>query len=203
MIGRLPMASFGRTSISVTSALFFVVGLMILGAKPVTLDAFNKTLFYGFMLFAYVTSTMLYVNSAYRCRVICKRLGMNRMERKISKIWEIIEDKFSSQEKDVDLLRYYFVDAFRLFEEGNYEMAFISGYKVINEKTVVDPKEHVSDKREGKPSSFSEIRTVLMHSRREKTQIDVRRIGEIKKKLPQYCLELLQRDFELLEKLAG
>jgi hypothetical protein len=66
----------------------------------------------------------------------------------------------------------------------------------------VDPKDYVSDKRNGKPESFSEIRTILMHSRRKETQIDVDKIKETKKELPYYCVELLQRDFEFLEILS-
>lgn len=134
---------------------------------------------------------------------MCKILNTNRIERKISIIWKKIDNRFSDHRENVDLLRYYFLDALRSFEEGSYEMAFLSAYKVINEETVVNPRNYVSDKREGEPSSFSEIRAILMHSRRKDIQINVRKIREIKKKLPQYCIEVLQRASAFLEKLSA
>lgn len=111
-----------------------------------------------------------------------------------------MENKFFDQQRDLDLLRYYLGDALRLFVEGDYEMAFISGYKVINEETIVNPRDYVSVERKGKPS-FSEVRALLMHSRRKRTQIDVKRIKETKRNLPQDCLELLERCFTLLKRI--
>ena len=202
MVGRVSVASFSRHSISVASGIFFIVGVGMLGPTPLELDVLNKYIFYGFLVFAYVATSMLYVNSAYRYGALCRKLGTNRIERTLSSIWEKIGNRFPEQEKDVDLLRYYCEESLRMFEEGNYEMAFISGYKVINEKTVVNPRDFISDKREGEPSSFSEVRTILMHSRREKTRINVKRIREIKGKLPQYCIELLERCFTFVQTLT-
>ena len=202
IIGRVPMASFSRYSIAAASAIFFTVGLLILGSPPIELSIFNKAIFYSGLLLAYIMTSMLYVNSAYRYRRICKKFGAKRMEQEMSRIWEKIGNRFSGQERDVDLLRYYFAEALRLFEEGDYERSFISAYKVIYEETVVNPREYVSDKREGEPSSFSEIRTVLLHSRRKKIQIDVKKIRETKRKLPQYSMELLQKCFEFLKELV-
>lgn len=203
MLGRISMTSFSRTAFAVASAIFFTTGLVILGSKPIEFNDFNKSTLFAALSLAYISASMIYVNSAYRYRVICKKLGANRIERKLSSIWDRIDNRFSEQRENVDLLRYYFLDALHLFEEGNYEMAFITGYKVINEETVVDPKKYISDKREGEPSSFSEIRTILMHSRshRKEVQINVKRIRETKRKLPRYCIELLQRSYTFLEKL--
>jgi len=196
------MASFSRYSIAAASAIFFMVGLLILGSPPVELNPLNKAIFYGALLLAFIMSSMLYVNSAYRYKKMCKGFGTNKIEQEMSAIWEKIGNRFSDKEKDVDLLRYYFTDAWRLFEEGAYENAFISAYKVINEETVVNPKEYVSDKREEEPASFSEIRTILLHSRRKKIQIDVKRIRETKRKLPQYCMELLNKCYSFLNELV-
>jgi len=63
-------------------------------------------------------------------------------------------EQFPSEKEGIELLRYYFLEAIRLFEEGFFEMSFFSTYKVIREPTVVDPKKFMSDKREGKSSSF-------------------------------------------------
>ena len=202
MIGRVPLASFSRYSLAIGSTIFYMVGVVLLFPLTMEIPVLNKTMFYPALLLAYIASSILYVNSAYRYRIICNKLGSKRIEQELSEIWEGIGDRFPDRGKDLDLLRYYFVDSLRLFEEGDYEKAFLSGYKVINEETVVNPKEYISDKKEGEPSSFSDIRTILMHSRRKKTEIDVKRIRETKKKLPQYCTELLLRCFTFLKGLV-
>lgn len=163
MIGKVPMTSLSRASIAAGSATFFIVTIMIIGPESVELPAHSKAILYSVLLFAYISSSMLYVNSTYRYRVICQMFNANRIERNLSKIWGRIGNKFPNQQKDLDLLRYYLEEALHFFVEGHYELAFASGYKVINEKTVVNPKDYVSDQRKGKPS-FSEVRTVLMHS---------------------------------------
>jgi len=201
-IGRISMVSFSRYSIAAASAIFFMVGLLILGSTPTELNTLNKAIFYSSLLLAYIMSSMLYVNSAYRYRKMCENFGTNKIEKEMSTVWEKIGNRYSGKEKDVDLLRHYFTDAWRLFEEGAYEKAFISAYKVINEETVVNPKEYVSDKREGEPSSFSDIRTILLHSRRKKVQINVKKIRKTKRKLPQYSIELLKKCYAFLKKLV-
>ncbi|MBC7130382.1 hypothetical protein H5T51_04060 [Candidatus Bathyarchaeota archaeon] len=130
-------------------------------------------------------------------------LNTNRIEEKTATLWKKLEEKFPGKKDDVDLLRYYYSDATRRFEEGSFEMAYFSAYKIIRDETVVDPKEYVSDKREGEPSSFSEIRTILLHSRRKKVEINPKRITEIKAKLPQYTLEIILRASTFIEKLAA
>jgi hypothetical protein len=82
-------------------------------------------------------------------------------------------------------------------------MAYFSAYKIIRERTIVDPKEYVSDKRNGEPSSFSEIRSILMHSRVKDTKVSPKKIRDIKVKLPEYTVEIIQRASELIEKLAS
>ena len=206
VIGHLPMTSVGRSSIAAASGIFYMVALFMLGPTTLELTPLNKWIFYSSLLSAYILSIMVFVNSAYRYRRVCQIFGTNRIERETSRIWKKIREKFVAQENDVDLLNHYFSDATRLFEEGDFEGAFLSGYKMISEKTVVNPKEHVSDKRiheEHEPSSFSEIRTILMHSRREKTQIDVKRIRETQKMLPKYCEEILRTCFDLVSRIAA
>lgn len=202
VIGRVRLASFSRYGLAIGSTIFYMVGVALLFPTPMELPVPNRTIFYTTLLLAYIASSILYVNSAYRYRAVCNKLGSKSFERELSEIWEVIGDKFPGRIKDLDLLRYYFADSLRSFEEGDYEKAFLSGYKVINEETVVNPKEYVSDKREGEPSSFSEIRTVLMHSRRKKTEINVKRIRDTEKELPKYCIELLQTCFMFLTRLA-
>ena len=117
-------------------------------------------------------------------------------------LFEKLSMKFPEKEDDVKLLKYYFLEAIRQFEEGSYEMAFLTAYKIIREQTVVNPKDYISDKREGKPSSFSEIRTILVHLKREHTKISPKQIAETRKKLPEYTLEIIQRAATFIEKLA-
>jgi len=117
-------------------------------------------------------------------------LNTDRIEDKIAALWEKLLTKFPQKKDDVELLRYYFSEATRLFEVS-FEMAYFSAYKIIKEATVVDPKEYISDKREGEPSSFSEIRSILMHSRRKDAKVSPKQITEIKVKLPEYTLEIV------------
>jgi len=199
------MTSLSRNSVAAASGIFYSVALFVLGPTALELNPLNKAIFYSFLLGAYVFSSMVFVNSAYRYRVMCKLFRASRLEEETSRMWRTIRQKFATQETDVDLLNHYFSEAIRLFEEGNFEGAFLAGYKMISEKTVVNPKEHVSDKRvhaEDEPSSFSEIRTILMHSRREKTQIDVKRIRETRKMLPEYCQEILRICFDLIRAVS-
>lgn len=199
---RAPMASWSRSWFGMASSVFFLVVPFVLGPRTLTMQPFLGIIYYLVLLLAYIMSSMLYVNSMYRYRIMCDKLGASSIERKMVKVWKTIEEKFSEKQKDVDLLRYYFGDALRLFEEGAYEESFISCYKTICEETIVNPKDYVSDIREGEPASFSEIRTILMHSRRKEIQIDLDKIRLTKRRLPQYCLELLQRAFSFLELLA-
>jgi len=82
-------------------------------------------------------------------------------------------------------------------------MAFLSAYKIIRDKTVVDPTNYISDKREGEPSSFSKIRAILVHSRRKRTEINPKTIRETKAKLPEYTLEVINRVMKFLEKISS
>ena len=202
MIRRLTMTSVSRTAMGFFSAIFFGLAIIILGPTVMESNVLNNTIYYIILLFAYAASGMIHINFAYRYRLVCRKINENRIEQKVSSIFKKIRKRFSDKEKDVDLLRYYLEDALNSFEEGNYENAFLSGYKIINEPTVVNPKEYVTDKREDFPSSFSDIRTILMHSRRRELEIDVKRIRLTKSKLFQYSLELLQRDFDFLEKIS-
>ncbi|MEM2103358.1 MAG: hypothetical protein QW717_00515 [Candidatus Bathyarchaeia archaeon] len=167
------------------------------------LEPVNKLAFYVVLSVMFCLSSLTCINSAYRYRLICKILNTSNIEDKFATLWEKIERKFYQKREDVELLRYYFLEATRLFEEGSFEMAYLSAYKIIREKTVVDPKEFpFLDKREGEPSSFSEIRAILMHSRRKDIRVSPKRITEIKAKLPKYALEIILKSSIFIEKIA-
>jgi hypothetical protein len=112
--------------------------------------------------------------------------------------FEELLTKFPQKKNKVNMLRYYFLEAIRLFEEGSYEMAFLTAYIIIRDTIVEDPKEYISDKREGEPPSFSDIRAILVHSRQKYKQI-----AEIRKKLPEYTLEIIQRAVTFIENLVS
>jgi len=202
-VGPVPMSSLTRSWFAFTSAIFLVVSYSILNTQQSVVNDLNMLVFYGLLLSAYTGASMLYVNSFYRYRLMCRLLETNRMEHKTSELWKKVEKNFPDGKRAVDLLRFYFLESVNSFEEGDYEGAFMSSCKVINEPTVVNPKDYVTDKREGEPSSFSEIRTILLHSRRKKTEIDVRKVKETRRKLPLYCLEILERCFAFLERLTA
>jgi len=178
-----------------------MVAFFLVGQIQPEINSLNKTIFYSTLLLAYVISSMGFVNRSYRYTLMCEILGINRIESETSRIWMGLREKFFNQEKDIDLLEDYFSSAIKSFEEGSYEEAFLSAYKVINEETIVNPKDFISDKRESAPSSFSEIRTIIMHSRRKKIEIDVERIMEIRKTLPKYDIEILERCFDFLKSI--
>jgi hypothetical protein len=199
---RKSMTSLARLLLGLSSTIFFLLAPLILTPTRIEINPFYLATLFLMLQLAYVLSSMHLLNRAYRYRVLCLKLKVSSIERKGKEIWQDIENKFSGQKKDVDLLRYYYREAIDSFEEGAYEESFLSGYQMICEKTVVDPKDYISDHRDGTPESFSEIRTILMHSRRKETEIDVKTIRDTKKTLPIYCIELLYRDFALLEAIA-
>lgn len=203
LFNRIPMSSLARIGFAETSLIFLVMGLSLLGLETVKLEFYNKATLYGLLIVMYCSSSLIYVNSAYRYRLICKILNTNNIEDKIATLWGKLERKFFQKKEDVELLRYYFSEATRLFEEGSFEMAYFSAYKIIREPTVVDPKAYISDKREGEPSSFSEIRAILMHSRRKDIRVSPKRITETKAKLPQYILEIILRASTFIEELVA
>lgn len=200
ILGRIPLAIISREGTALTSLLFLYTSLAIFGSVKLTL--LNKVMIYSMLLLFYAATSIIYVNSMYRYRLLCRRLNIRRIEQEISMLWNKIEIKYADQPEKVDLLRYYLYNALYWFIEGDYEKAFMEGYKVIREPTVVDPTMYVNDKRENR-SSFSEIRTILMHSKRKKLEIDVERIRETKKSLPQDCVDLLVRDILFLRKIAS
>jgi len=202
LLGRIYLSSLARIGFMEASLIFLLIGPSVLRSEPLKLEPFNKVVFYVLLLVLYCSFSITYVNSAYRYRVMCKVLKANKIEDKIDVMWKKLTQKFPNKKEDVELIRYYFFDAIRQFEEGSYESAFLSAYKIIREKTVVDPRNYISDKREGDPSSFSQIRAILVHSRRKHTEISPKTIRETKIKLPKYALEVIERGAEFLEKIA-
>ena len=203
LLNRVPMSSFARAWFVIISIILFTLGISTLGPEPIKLDTFSKSILYALLSIAYCSFTLTYVNSAYRYRLICTRLNTSKVESKMTELFEKLLEKFPQKKDDVNQLKEYFSEAIRLFEEGSYEMAFLKTYIIIGDTTVTNPKEYISDKREGKPSSFSEIRTILVHSRRKDTVISPKQIAETRTKLPEYTLEIIQRAATFIEKLVS
>jgi len=188
-----------REGAAFISLLLLCVSFPIFGSTELNLP--NRVTVYCMLLPFYAATSMIYVNSMYRYRLLCKKLNLKRIEPELFKLWDRIERKFVNQSENIDLLRYYFHNALAWFIGGDYEKAFMDGYKVIREPTVVDPTKYVNDKRKNK-RSFSEVRTILMHSKRRELKIDVKIIREVKRNLPQDCVDLLERDMIFLRKIA-
>ena len=202
MVFNRPMSSASRLSFGLASSIFFLFAPIVLASVHIELNYAYIVALFSMLQIAYVLSSLHLVNTTYRYRMLCRKLNVSSIQGKEKEIWRVIERKFSRQQNDVDLLRYYYKETINSFLEGAYEESFLSGYQMICERTVADPKNYISDKRDGTPESFSEIRTILMHSRRKETEIDVKTIRDTKRKLPQYCVELLHRDFALLKTVA-
>jgi hypothetical protein len=202
MIRGMSLSSISRFALGSFSMLFFAFGAFFLFTSEYEINFFSKTLYYAILTFAYLICNMTYVNSSYRYVLLSKKIGGHKIEKEITAILEKIKKKFGNKEKAIDLLSYYLKDALVSFEEGDYENAFLSGYKIINEPTVIKPIEYVTDKRDGLPSRFSEIRTALMHSSRDKHKIEVTTIKKTKSKLPYYSLEVIERATELLHTIT-
>ena len=199
VLRRIPLAMLSREGAAFISLLLLCVSFPIFGSTELNLP--NRVTVYCMLLPFYAATSMIYVNSMYRYRLLCKKLNLKRIEPELFKLWDRIERKFVNQSENIDLLRYYFHNALAWFIGGDYEKAFMDGYKVIREPTVVDPTKYVNDKRKNK-RSFSEVRTILMHSKRRELKIDVKIIREVKRNLPQDCVDLLERDMIFLRKIA-
>lgn len=197
---KIPMATMSRACIAGISVIFLALGMMLVNPSTFRLDAPSEIFYFSVVLFAYLTSSMLYINSSYRLFILSNRLGFLHLENELSKIWKEIQKKFPSEQKDLDLLQYYFYESLRCFLEGDFERCLIWGYKVIHEKTIVNPLEYVDDKRPNKPS-FSDIRNTLEHSRRG-GHVDTNEIRKIVKNLFNDCLDLLQREFVFIKKVS-
>ena len=200
MFWKIPMASLSRSSIAAVSLIFFVMGIMLVNPSAFGLDITTELFYFLTLLLGYIASSMLYINYSYRLFVLSNRLNRLHLENALLARWREIEAKYPNQHRDIDLLQYYFGESFRCFLEGDFEKSFIWGYKVIREKTVVDPQEYVDDKRADKPS-FSEIRNTLEHSRR-RGHVDTSKIRQIVKDLFSDCLDLLEREFVFIEKVS-
>ena len=198
VFNRVPISYFAKTASAITSMVLLFLGLLILGSAPIKLEPSNKATLYVLLSVTYCSFTLTHINSAYRYRLICKTLNTSKVENKMAASFEELLTKFPQKKNKVNMLRYYFLEAIRLFEEGSYEMAFLTAYIIIRDTIVEDPKEYVSDKREGEPPSFSDIRAILVHSRQKYKQI-----AEIRKKLPGYTLEIIQRAATFIENLVS
>ena len=201
MILKISMASTSRVLISISSIIFLALAMVVLNPSIASTTIQNELFYFTAALFGYIASSMLYVNSNFRRYELNKRVGTTNLNKLLSEKWGKIEKKFPTNQKDVDALQYYFRDSYNSFLEGNFEKSFISGYKVIREETVVDPRKIVDDKREGKPS-FSEIRTTLVHSRRGDSHVEIEKINKALKNLSHDCLDLLEREVIYIQKVA-
>jgi hypothetical protein len=200
MFWKIPLASLSRTGIGAISAMFIPIGVMLMDSEALKLSIQNSVLYFVIVLFAYVASSMLFVNSSYRYYVLCNRLKTYNVEKCLEQTWEKIKRRFPEKEKDFELLQYYSSESFRAFLEGDYEKSLIWGYKVIHEPTVVDPVLYVDDKRLNKPS-FSDVRNTLEHSRR-RGHVDTKKIRQIMRGLFDDSLDMVERETILLKKIA-
>jgi hypothetical protein len=202
-VGRIPMASISRSAIGTFSLFFFMFAIIILSPSTLEFDVFTKSMYFGTLSVAYLTSIMTYVNSSFRYLLLCRKIGSNNVEKEVETIFSKIKKRFTNNKKGTDLLTYYLKNALISFEEGDYENSFLSAYKIIREPTLVNPTKYVNDLRDGSPSKFSEIRTILMHTSRRDYDIDVNVIKTTKKKLPIYSLEMIERVIELFQKIIN
>lgn len=200
MFWKLPMASLARSGVAAVSVMLLGLGVVVFNPSVVVLDSTTELFFFSIVLLTYVGSSMLYINFSYRLFVLSNRLNVLHLEKVLSRIWKKIEKKYPNQRRDLDLLQYYFDESLRSFLEGDFEKSLISGYKVIREKTIVDPLEYIDDKRTNKPS-FGHIRNTLMHPRRE-GHIETDKIRQIIRNLFNDCLDLLEREFIFIKKIS-
>jgi hypothetical protein len=200
MLWKIPMVSISRAGIASISVIFLALGMMLINPSIVILDTPSGIFYFAVIVFAYVTSSMLYINSSYRLFVLSNRLSVFNLERVLSEIFTDIKEKFPNGQRDLEVLQYYFYESLRCFLEGNFEKSLIWGYKVIREKTVVDPLEYIDDKRMNKPS-FSDIRNTLEHSTR-KGHLDANRISQVIRNIFEDCLDLLEREFIFIRKVS-
>lgn len=201
MFWRFHMSSFSRLSVATSSVIFLALAMAIIYPSILATSPQTEFFYFTVAILGYIATSMLYINSSYRRYVLSNRIGTQNLEKFLSEKLKSIEVKFSPEQQDVDILRYYFQESYDSFLEGNYEKSFVWGYKVIREKTVVNPAEFVDDKREGKPS-FSEIRNTLQHSRRDDKHVNTERIRKVMKNLSDDALDLLEREITFIEKVA-
>jgi hypothetical protein len=200
MFWKIPLASLTRVGMAAISAMFIPIGVMLMDPNALNFDVQNRILYFVVVLFAYVASSMLFVNSSYRYYVLSSRLKTYNMDKLLEQTWAKIKQRFLEKEKDCDLLHYYFSESFTAFLEGDYEKSLIWGYKVIREPTVVDPTLYVDDKRLNKPS-FSDVRNTMEHSRR-KGHVETKKIRQIMGSLFDDSLDLVEREIVFLKKIA-
>jgi len=198
---KFQMSSLSRLGIATSSVIFLALAMAVIYPSILATNLQNELFYFTVAILGYITTSMLYINSSYRYYVLSDRIGTNNLEKYLSGKWKNIEKRFSSEQQDLDLLQYYFHESYTSFLEGDFEKSFVWGYKVIREKTVVNPTEFVDDKREDKPS-FSEIRNTLQHSRREDTHIGTQTIKKVMKNLCDDALDLLEREITFIKKVA-
>ena len=197
------ISSFTRILLASSSSAFLVYIVLILYAQILVFDILTIIIPLLFLSGVYCLTSILYVNSAWRCRIVCKLLGSSRLENRINFIRNKLGEKFLDRKPDVDLLIYYFSEAVQMFIEGDFERAFMTGYTCIRDETVVNPTELVSDKRGEGELSFSDIRSCLVHFKRKKLEITPKNIMSIRSAMPWYTFELLERILEFLNKLVS
>ena len=200
MFWKIPLVSLSRGSIAAVSVMFFALGIMLVNPSLFSMDMPTELFFFSTTLLGYIASSMLYINSSYRMFVLSDRLEILNLDDEMSEVWTKIRTRYPNVPKDLDLLQYYFNESLRCFLEGDFEKSLVWGYKVIREKTIVNPTEYIDDKRVGKPS-FGDVRNTLMHPKREK-QVDASKIRTMLKNLFNDCLDLLEREFVFIKKVS-
>jgi hypothetical protein len=200
MFWRVPMASLSRTSVAVISIFFIFFGVMLMSPAPIPIGSTSLIFYFVVTLTAYIATSMLFLNSSYRLFTLSERMKTNNLAKSLEKAWANIGIKYTRKIDDCGLLHLYFDFSLGAFIDGDYEKSLIWGYKVIREKTVVDPTFFVDDKRNRKPS-ISEIRNSMEHSR-VGGQVSTDDVRKMMKELPDACLDLVEREITLLRKIS-
>ena len=200
MFWKVSKSNLSRGSIGGASVIFIFFGMVVLNPSVFSLNFSGVLFYFSVALLAYIASSMLYSNYHYRLFTLSSRIGVTNLKGKLRQFFANIEEKFSNQENDVEMLRYYVRESLFSYLDGDFERSYVWGYKVIRESTAVNPTEYVDDKREGL-CSFSEIRNTLQHSRR-KGHVDANEVRLTIKNLYKDCIDLLEREFELVKKIA-
>lgn len=203
-IGLLPVSFASRVSVGGMAIVLLALATLFTSPTGVQLGFLEELFVFWTLIVGYVGFSIPGVNLTYRRMKLSAILHTRNIEAKVADYEQNLWRKYSDKLGDVDLLMYYLKSVIAHFLNGDFEGSFADGYKIIREKTVVDPTLHVSVNRGENELTFSEIRTILMHSRSKSLKekyVSVDLIKRTKTKLFDYDLELLDRIFEFLENI--
>jgi len=200
-IQKIRISDLSRIGIGALSLILLELSIVLVNPFSLNPDKLGDLITLGSLWIGYLAFSMIYINETYRIKALANLLKTRNLDATISDIFIKLRQKYSKQTDDLELLEYYTRSSIDFFRKGDYESSFTWCYKIIREKTVVNPIEIVNDKMEGNEGTFSEIRTKLMHSRRKEERITPEDIKNIRKNLFDLNLRLFKRAFEFLNKL--